>query len=79
MYVKLLAEHHLEFLSLKARVSLHLSKCHIGGNHMSWLICDTGLIHKFEHLFCGLKRTISLRYLHNYVFLFRNKRTQCLF
>ena len=36
--VKLLTEHHLEFLSLKkaaqARLSLHLSKCHIVGNHV---------------------------------------------
>ena len=41
MIVKLLTEQHLEFLSLKeaaqARLSLHLSKCHIVGNHMSWL------------------------------------------
>ena len=39
MIVKLLTEHHLEFLSLKdtaqACLSLHLSKCHIVGNHMS--------------------------------------------
>ena len=38
---KLMTEHLLEFLSLKgaaqARLSLHLSKCHIVGNHMSWL------------------------------------------
>ena len=42
MGVKLLIEHHLEFLSLTegctAHLSLHLSKCHIVGNHMSWLI-----------------------------------------
>ena len=35
-------EHHLDFLSLKeaaqARLSLHLSKCHIVGNHVSRLI-----------------------------------------
>ena len=41
MSVKLLTEHHLEFLSLKQaaqdRLSLHLSKCHIVGNHMPWL------------------------------------------
>ena len=41
MTVKLLTEHHLEFLSLKeaaqARLSPHLSKCHIVGNHTSWL------------------------------------------
>ena len=42
MSVKLLTEHHLEFLSLKGAtqvgLSLHLSKCHILGNHISWLI-----------------------------------------
>ena len=42
MSLKLLTEHHLEFLSLKeaaqACPSLHLSKCHIVGNHMSRLI-----------------------------------------
>ena len=42
MSVKLLTEHHLEFLAKKeavqARLSLHLSKCHIVGNHMSRLI-----------------------------------------
>ena len=36
MIVKLLTEHHLEFLSLKeaaeARLCLHMSKCHIVGN-----------------------------------------------
>ena len=42
MSVKLLTEHHLEFLSLKggggatqARPSVHLSKYHIVGNHIS--------------------------------------------
>ena len=39
MTVKLLSEHHLEFLRLKgaaqACLSLHLSKCNIVGNHMS--------------------------------------------
>ena len=42
MIVKLLTEHHLEFLGLKggctARLSLHLSKYHIVGNYMSRLI-----------------------------------------
>ena len=41
MIVKLLTEHHLEFLSLneaaEARPSLHMSKCHIVGNLMHWL------------------------------------------
>ena len=39
MIVKLLTEQHLEFLSLKeaaqAHLSVHLSKCHIVGNHVS--------------------------------------------
>ena len=39
---KLLTKHLLKFLSLKKQASLdrlilHLSKCHIVGNHMSWL------------------------------------------
>ena len=42
MIVKLLTEHHLEFLSLKkaaeARPSLRLSKCQIVGNLMPGLI-----------------------------------------
>ena len=42
MIVKLLTEHHLEFLSLKEATedppSLHMSKCHIVGNLMHWLI-----------------------------------------
>ena len=41
MTVKLLTEQHLAFLSLlyavQASLSLHLSKCHIVGNHMSRL------------------------------------------
>ena len=42
MSVRLLTEHHLEYLSIKgaaqARLRLHLSKGHIVGNHMSQLI-----------------------------------------
>ena len=42
MTVKLLPEHHLEFLSLKGAahtcLSLHLSNCHIIGIHMPRLI-----------------------------------------
>ena len=42
MTVKPLTEHHLEVLSLKeasqASLSLHMSKCHIVGNHMLRLI-----------------------------------------
>ena len=42
MTIKLLTEYHLELLkkeSAQARLSLHLSKCHIVGNHISRLIC----------------------------------------
>ena len=43
MSAKLLTEHLLGVLSLKetaeARLSLHLSKCHIVGNHMPRLTC----------------------------------------
>ena len=39
MTLKLLTEYDLEFLSFKgACLSLHMSKCHIVGNHMSRLI-----------------------------------------
>ena len=45
MIIKPLTEHHLEFLSLKesaeARPSLHLSKCQIVGNLMSWFKCES--------------------------------------
>ena len=48
MIVRLLTEHHLEFLSLKgaaqARLNLFMSKCHIVGNHMSWLITYAALM-----------------------------------
>ena len=43
MIVKLLTEHHFDFINLKeaaeAHLSLHMSKCHIVGNFMQWLIC----------------------------------------
>ena len=41
--VKLLTEHHLGFLRLKGACTgsseSALVKCHIVGNHVSWLIC----------------------------------------
>ena len=44
MSVKLLTEHHLEFLSFKeaaeTRRSLHMSKCQIVGNLIPRLIID---------------------------------------
>ena len=50
MTLKLLTEHHLDFLSLKggggaqARLSMHLPKCHLVGNRMSWLKSLTVLL-----------------------------------
>ena len=45
MIVKLLTEHHLEFLSLtggcRGSSRLHLSKCQIVGNLMPRLICHS--------------------------------------
>ena len=49
MIVKLLTEHHLEFLSAfkeaaEAHPSLPISKCHIVGNHMPWLKCNMNIV-----------------------------------
>ena len=53
MSVKLLTEHHLEFLRLKggckARLSLFMSKRHIVGNHMSRLKCCMRQIMRFHN------------------------------
>ena len=47
--MNLLTEHHLDFKAQKgtaqARLSLHLTKCHIVGNHMSRLIYDIMMVH----------------------------------
>ena len=49
MSVKLLTGHHLELLSLTGgctgSLSLHMSKCHIVGNHMSRLIFSCDVVH----------------------------------
>ena len=42
--LRLLTKHHLEFLSCKVRLSLHLSKCQIVGNHMRRLNFVTNTI-----------------------------------
>ena len=58
-----MTEHHLEFLSLKeaaqAPMNLHLSKCHIVGNHMSRLKCAIFTNYK-SHM---TARDISRRYV----------------
>ena len=55
MIVKQPSKHQLEKISLKvaaqAGPSLHLSKCHIVGNHMLWLI---------SHSACGLLENVSI-------------------
>ena len=64
MNVKLLTEHHLESLSLKgpaqARLSLHLSKCHIVGNLMPrlkyklvWVPGDSDGCYSMSHSIYG--------------------------
>ena len=68
MIVKLLTEHHLEFLSLKggreARPSLHISKCHIVGNHMHWLINVKCLIAGYRRI-CPSYSTYNCTKLEN--------------
>ena len=63
MSVKLLTEHHLEFLSLKetaqARLSLHVSKCHIGGNHMSRLKCLIIAVKTIIHIVRNSKTSMA--------------------
>ena len=53
MSVKLLAEHYLEFLSLKEGCTgsseSNLSKCHIIGNHMSRIIIIEVILMKNEN------------------------------
>ena len=67
MIVKLLTEHHLEFLSLKetteVRLSLHLSKCHIVGNLMHWPICYL----KNENFFLPVDRTLLVARIINFI------------
>ena len=68
MSVKLLTEHSLEFLSLTggctglARLSLHLSKCHIVGNHLSRLILivkiENNLAEMFTFFSMGVREAI---------------------
>ena len=54
MSVQLLTEHHLRVLSLKeaaqACLSLHLSKCHIVGNHVSRLKSQQTLLVQISYL-----------------------------
>ena len=61
MSVKLLTEQHLEFISLKgaaqACLSLHLSNCHIVGNHMS------RLNYELVKRMAGLKRHFYINFM----------------
>ena len=69
MSVKLLTEHDLKFLSLieaaQAGLSLHLSKCHIVGNHMSQLICILTADLASKYIFNFDQNSVSVCYLLN--------------
>ena len=79
MTVKLLTEHHLEFLSLKeaaqACLSLHMSKCHIVGNHMSQLIL---LILK-NHVGVPEILVAVPQILERHLCYFRRHKSRCLY
>ena len=45
MIVKLLTEHHL---ASEARPSLRMSKCHIVGNHVYWLVLSLAQLLKMR-------------------------------
>ena len=72
MTVKLLSEQHFEFLSYEGaaqtRLCLHMSKCHIIGNHVSWLNLEDIIptMFYFQHLSdkaltpTSLRRVLSL-------------------
>ena len=67
MSVKLLTEQCLKLLSLKgeaaqAGLRLHLSKCHIGGNHVSRLKYDVNLQ--------SLSYQIKYKYKYKYKYLY---------
>ena len=45
-------------------MSLHLSKCHIVGNHMSWLKCNLDILTTINHLIVSFyKRDEDERFL----------------
>ena len=73
MTVKLLTEHHYEFLSWKgaaqACLSLHLWKCHIVGNHISGLklLCHDGCkLQRQVFYHCSLYDTQKEIWMHCY-------------
>ena len=72
MTVKLLTEHHLEFLSLmggcRACLSLHMSKCHIVGNHMPRLIFDFTTAGDW-YCVAAVERLPALHYSVDFIFL----------
>ena len=65
MTVKLLTEHHLEFLSLKeaahARLSLHMSKCHIVGNNVSPLYAEKQIAISASAFTHGVIKLLSIK------------------
>ena len=68
MIVKLLTEHHLEFEAAQARLSLHISKCHIVGKLMPRLNyitipCQTLLL--IQSSLCRWQTGLSLSFLRS--------------
>ena len=75
MSVKLLTEHHLEFLSLTeaapACLSLHLSKCHIVGNILRKTI--EGYLESVPSLtFITIKTKLIVHAFHSSIYLQSN-------
>ena len=80
MIVKLLTEHHLEFLSLKEEaqtcLSLHLSKCQIVGNLMPRLIFQLiCLSPSYDHFFAANNEYLPLT---NVVILTATQGLDCI-
>ena len=71
MAVKLLTKQHLEYLSLKAaaqaRMSLHMLKYHMVGNHMSHLI-----LYSLALYFCDTSIITVISFVSNYSPIFKN-------
>ena len=77
MTVKLLTEHHLEILTLKEAaqtcLNLHLSKCHIVGNHMSRPKC---MLSKYNNSCITTVMLTKSRVTHNIVMHIDHNSTQ---
>ena len=83
MIVKLLTEHHLEFLSLKggcrgSSETTHV-KCHIVGNLMHWLIKDsvqTGWIPLLSRVFALCTLILLVLSRHGFIIIILRKYSE---